>query len=811
MYNRREWILIVSVAATWACGSHNQNTNSIPRPISDSHGQYQATIRRTSYGIPHVVARDLGGLGFGQGYAFARMHACSFSDQLMRIHGEQARYFGAGVHNANIDSDFGFRALDLPGRARDAWPALDREVQNLYSGYAAGFNHYLNQTGDDGLPPACAGAPWVRPVDGVDVLAHSMHVGIMAVSGRLVGAIGSAQPGQPGGARLMQEQGTLPASNAWGIGATRSATGHGMLVANPHFPWEGSTKLYETHLTVPGDLDVYGAALLGVPLVNIGFTHHHAWSHNVSASRRIALYRLSLAEGDPTKYRYGGEIRSMIATEHTIEIKGEDGALTPVTRTLYRSHQGPIIVAQTLPWTQTFAFALRDVTLGNPTSANQYLAMIRASSLDAFRQAFASYQGTPFVNTTYADRDGNAWFADTSLVPNLSPQAAAAWNMALGAMPPVRQAYDMGTILLDGSQPMFELVDTDGAAHPGVMPFAQAPQITRRDYVVNANNSYRLANPSAPLDDHSPFFGPVRTPISARARMNLMMLTETGASGASGADGKFSLDELESAILSNRVSTAEVWRDDVVARCRTAADLAGICDVLAKWNARLDLDSVGALMWREFLGSFPGAGSIDKTLAAEPFDPTRPVETPRGLAPTGTGPDPIITALRSARDRLQAAGIDPLTTPLGQAQYTEKEGQRLPVHGGNRLEGTTNLAIYAPEPVSPTSPGMRIGEIVNGATGLSTEGYPINYGSSFLLLVAYTSDAPVARGIMTYSASSDPRSPHFDDQSELYRRKQMRPVSFLQRDIEADPSFTMEEITAQPDDRPRPQDATHHR
>ena len=39
--------------------------------------EYEATISRTSYGIPHIVADDWGGLGFGEGYAFAEDHLCS--------------------------------------------------------------------------------------------------------------------------------------------------------------------------------------------------------------------------------------------------------------------------------------------------------------------------------------------------------------------------------------------------------------------------------------------------------------------------------------------------------------------------------------------------------------------------------------------------------------------------------------------------------------------------------------------------------------------------------------------------------------
>jgi acyl-homoserine-lactone acylase len=58
--------------------------------------RYQAHIRRTTYGIPHIEARDFGSLGFGEGYAQAEDHLCSVADQVIRARGERAKYFGAG-------------------------------------------------------------------------------------------------------------------------------------------------------------------------------------------------------------------------------------------------------------------------------------------------------------------------------------------------------------------------------------------------------------------------------------------------------------------------------------------------------------------------------------------------------------------------------------------------------------------------------------------------------------------------------------------------------------------------------------------
>ena len=46
--------------------------------------RYSAEIRRTSHGIPHIKAADIGSLGFGEGYAFAQDHLCSLADQIVK-------------------------------------------------------------------------------------------------------------------------------------------------------------------------------------------------------------------------------------------------------------------------------------------------------------------------------------------------------------------------------------------------------------------------------------------------------------------------------------------------------------------------------------------------------------------------------------------------------------------------------------------------------------------------------------------------------------------------------------------------------
>ncbi|MFE5584126.1 penicillin acylase family protein [Kitasatospora sp. NPDC056531] len=53
---------------------------------------YSAKIRRTEYGIPHILAHDYGGLGcgYGYGYAFAQDNLCELADQVVTLRGERS-------------------------------------------------------------------------------------------------------------------------------------------------------------------------------------------------------------------------------------------------------------------------------------------------------------------------------------------------------------------------------------------------------------------------------------------------------------------------------------------------------------------------------------------------------------------------------------------------------------------------------------------------------------------------------------------------------------------------------------------------
>jgi acyl-homoserine-lactone acylase len=774
------------------------------RPEGPSAGAYDVTIRRDGHGVPHVVAADYGSLGYGEGYAFAQDHACTLADQVLRARGERARYFGRGERSVHLASDVVAAAFSTLEEARRAFDALPPESRALAVGYAGGYNRYLAETTVDRIPGWCRGAAWIRPITALDLARRGRFPGALVMeiataappgAAPLDAALSSALAGE-----VDEGAGRATASNAWAIGAERSERGRGMLFANPHWFWTGGARFWEKHLTVPGDLDVYGVSTLGNPGVGIGFNRAVAWTHTVSASRRLALYTLKLVPGEPTAYLYDGARRPMRTRVVSVEVRQPDGSLATVTRTVYLSHHGPVVTLPGLGWTAERAVALRDANAENFGAPALYLALQRARNLAAFRQAHAEHGGPSFVNTIAASADGQAWYADATTVPDLAPDVLADWLRRRETDSTTQAADRRGAILLDGSDSRSEWSREAGPRGPGLVSFGRSPRLDRRDYVFNANDSAWVPHATARLGGYSAAFGPERTARSLRTRMNARLLADITPSGPAGADGKFSLDELAAVAFDNRGLASELLRAPLVERCTErarvsvesiAVDLGPACRVLAAWNGRLDLDSRGAVLWREFITRFEPRDQFRAgSLFAEDFDPDRAIDTPRGLAQPREGRDQILEALAQAVRVLERAGL-PVDVPLGQVQRAPRGARTVPVHGGHGFwEGVPNFVHFRPH-ATTLEPQPPAGRPVPGSRLLTSEGYPITGGTSFVMVLEFTDGGPRARALLVSGQTGDPTSPRFWDQTELFAARRWRDVRFTDEEIRADPRLTV--------------------
>lgn len=800
---------------------------------------YQATIRRTTDGVPHITGPSLASVTFGQGYANAEDHACTLADQVLKVTSRRAEMLGAGTNNINVNSDFAWKAIGIDALARADWPTQPEPIKQEMTSFVAGWNRYLADTGVDKIKGWCAGQPWVHALTPEDVYTYARSIALNASGSRLTQYLGTAKPpapaapastaadepavatpavastvgaGTPTGpanATALFDESQPIASNGWAIGADRAGAGGGMLLANPHFPWEGELRFWEVHLTVPGQFDIYGSQLIGVPGVGIGFTEEFAWTHTVSAGNRFTAYTLDLVPGKPTSYKYDDTEKAMTSRDEIVKVKGADGTLEEQKRTLWFSEYGPILDFPGVGWTAAMTTTYRDANIDDDELFGQYLAMNTAKSFDDFKKAHEANQGVPLFNTIAVSKDGRAWYADTSATPNLSKEALAAYEQALASNLITATAANSGAIVLDGSKSLYQWVDEPGARDPGLVPYAKMPQAERRDYVFNANDSFWLDHADAVIEgDYSILHGRQRTARSLRTRENAVVLRDTSATGPSGTDGKFSLDELQQAALRNRSYPASALKDEVVARCKGATvvavpelkttdgsavalpaesvDVTKACQVLESWDGTYDLASRGAHVWREFLSRFETPNlTTAGPLWAQPFDAGKPIDTPSGLAPAaGADPDPVLINLARAVQVITKAG-KALDAPLGELQVADRNGVMVPIHGGMGFDGVTNVIGYGSSS-STGEPTPTRGPSFAPRSSLTEKGYLINNGTSFLMAVELTSAGPRAAALLTYGETGDRTSPLFVAQTEKFSKKQWRTVAFRDADITAD-------------------------
>jgi acyl-homoserine-lactone acylase len=751
----------------------------VPAQALAAKGGYRAEIRRTTGGVPHVKARDFGSLGYGYGYAYAQDQICELAEIVVTVNGQRSRYFGSSGEapsGTNLESDFFYQRIKDARTVERLSKRASKTARETVKGMAAGVNAYLRKTGRSRLSdPTCRGKAWVRPIRPIDLYRRYHQLGLRASSGNFLREIVAAAPPKAGAsasglpsehelrARLADDpvlgENRPLGSNAYGIGSDGARGVRSLVLGNPHFPWQGSERFHELHLTVPGKLDAIGAALQGVPVVNIGFNHNVAFSHTVSTARRFTPYELELEPGDPTSYMVDGKAIKM--RRRTVSVGSR-------RHTFYETRWGPVLSfpAATLTWSNDTAYALADVNARNLRLVDQWFGYDRAKSVAGMQRASARIQGNPWVNVIAADRDGRAYYADDSVVPNVDAalQAKCMTSPKAGLL-----LSAAGVVLLDGSRKACAWGNDRDAVVKGILGPKALPRVTRRDYVENSNDSYWLPSARFRLSGFARIIGPENTQRLLRTRLGLVQAEQRLAGTDGLGPAGFTLATLKLLFNANRNGSAELAKAGVVGACRArgGADLAEACEVLAAWDGRAGTDARGAVLWRETWTRLANAGVPWLT----PFDPADPVNTPRDLDASS---DKVLEALRGAVADLRAKGIA-LAAPLGELQAEARGSERIGIPGCTEGEGCFNI-IGAPR----------------DAQGR----YDPNFGSSFVMAAGFDAKGrPFGESVLSYSQSGNPRSPHYADQTRLFSRGEWLPMRFTEKQIKADPNYTRKVVT----------------
>lgn len=683
----RSLITIVALALA-SCAPAGSET--APAPAAPPAAAGGAEILWDEFGIPHIYAQDNAGLFGAFGWAQMRNHGDLLLRLLGQSRGRGAEYWGPEL----LDDDRWLLNMRVPERAREADAACSGEICGYLDAFVAGINAYAAAHPDSLADEVEA----VLPVTRADIMANAMATGLLFSSAR------------QGAARWSEPRG----SNAWAIGPSKSASGNAMLLANPHLPWGGAFTWFEAHLSGPG-VDAYGAALVGMPVLNIAFNQSLGWTHTVNTQDAEDLYELTI-EGDG--YRWDGGVRAFETDTVSIRVRQADGSLAEETLVRRRSVHGPVLATR-----GGAALALQAAY--SPAAEGflflQWWEMMRADNRVAFERALARNKIVG-QNITYADRDGNILYA-------------------YGAMTPRRPRgdYTFWQGLIRG--------DTSALLWQGEHTYAEMPRVLNppSGWVQNANDGPWYSTYPVALDPQSfpSYFAPGG--LDFRPQQSIQLLLESG---------KLSLDDMIRLKHSTEMELAVRLVPDLVAaaRARESALARQAADVLGQWDLSADAGSRGGVLFQAWLQAWsrsnPGDNPGDR-LFATPWSAADPLATPDGLA----DPAAAVAALEAAARTLQQSGAA-LDVAWGDVHRLRRDGVNLPANGAPGWLGTFRVTVFR-----DLEDGTRV---------------PV-HGDSYVAATEFS--APVrARALLSYGNASQPGSPHRTDQLGLYSQKQLREV-----------------------------------
>ncbi len=521
-------------------------------------------------------------------------------------------------------------------------------------------------------------------------------------------------------------------SNGMSIAPEKTVNGKALLYINPH-----TTHYFreEAHMVSEEGLNAYGALTWGQFFIYQGFSEYNGWMHTSTRSDVIDEYYYSeIIERDgKLYYMYGDEEREVKQSVETVEYKAEDGSMASRDFTIYHTHHGPVVRSdEEGRWIAT---QLMNIPL---TALNQSYTRTKTKSYEEFYEMMR-LKSNSSNNTVYADKDGNiAYFH--------------------GNFHPIRNTdYDFNHPV-DGNNP-----DTDWK---GLHPVEEAINSLNpgSGWLYNANNwPFSLAGP-----DHSP----KKEDYPAYMSVNFENPRGEHALKLYPNINDFDIDKLIEVGYDGLLPAFERFVPVLKAAYDANPDesLKDAVDMLVAWDKHTSMESVETSLahhWgNELWALLPRGRGID------PYDAYE-------YAETQIPGEQYLATLKAAIERMEA--------DFGTWQIAWGEINRF-----QRNDGSIRQTFDDNKPSYPM-------ELASGRWGalasIGTRQYPGTKkwygtsGNSFIAAIEF-GDRVTAKALMAGGLNSDPSSPHFFDQGEMYGRGEFRDVHYYREDVEANATRT---------------------
>lgn len=518
-------------------------------------------------------------------------------------------------------------------------------------------------------------------------------------------------------------------SNGMAIAPEKTKNGKALLYINPH-----TTHYFreEAHMVSEEGLNAYGALTWGQFFIYQGFNEYNGWMHTSTRSDVIDEALETIIDKDGKLfYKYGDEEREVTVSTETIEYKTDSG-MASRDFTIYHTHRGPIVREQDGKWVST---QLMNIPL---TALNQSYKRSKTKSYDEFYEMMR-LKSNSSNNTVYADKDGNiAYFH--------------------GNFHPIRDTQFDYNHPVDGSNPA-----TDWQ---GLHPVEEAINSLNpgSGWLYNTNNwPFSLAGP-----DHSP----KKEDYPSYMSVNFENPRGEHALGLYPGINDFTVESLIEAGYDGLLPSFHRFVPVLKAAYDANLDesLKEAVDMLVAWDKRASMSSVETSLahhWgNELWKLLPRGRDVD------PYDNYEYIEKM-------VSADQYLSTLKDA--------IAKMEEDFGSWKVAWGDMNRF-----QRNDSSIRQTFDDTKPSYPVKLASgRWGALASVGTRKfdSTKNWYVTSGNSFIASVEF-GDKVRAKALVAGGLNSDPNSPHFFDQGEMYGKGEFRDVHYYKEDVDANTERT---------------------
>jgi penicillin amidase/acyl-homoserine-lactone acylase len=368
--------------------------------IPNNTYDYNVTIYRDTWGVPHIYGQSDEDAAYGLAYAHAEDDFTTILDILLASRGITASI--KGKDSAPIDYLVGL--LKIWESVEDKYLTLSPKIRTICTAYADGINKYIEKfpTRD---------SKQIYPVSGKDIIAgFALRTPLMY---KLDWYITELMKDKKPDFSLYTDnltQHSMHGSNVFAVSPHRSEDSFTRIAVNSHQPWVGPVTWYEAHIHSDEGWNITGGLFPGSPVVLKGYNENLAWSHTVNRPDLVDIYELTINPDNENQYLLDNNWADFEISNIPIKVKLFGPIKWTFNKNIYHSMHGPVLK------TNHGVYAVRYSGHGLIGQVDQWYKMNKSKNLNEFKDAMKMMQ-IPMFNTVYADKSGNLFYLYNGLLP----------------------------------------------------------------------------------------------------------------------------------------------------------------------------------------------------------------------------------------------------------------------------------------------------------------------------------------------------------------------------------------------------------